>query len=105
MRKIIYAETEEEWKEVKRIADRFEEDISFLTETPSKDITIEASMAPPPLGMKVLVSGEAWRKIEGITCTRGKISNITNSGLFCTLSDGSDVFLPQFKLKVLGEED
>ena len=105
MRKIIYAETEEEWKEVKRIADRFEEDISFRTEILSKDITIQVSKAVPPLGVTVVVSGEAWRKIDGITCTRGKISNITNSGLFCTLSDGSDVFLPQFKLKVLGEED
>ena len=101
MKKLISAETEEEWKEVKRIADKFEEDISFQTEISSKDIIIEASMATPPLGMKVLVSGEIWRKIEGITCMRGKINAITNSGLFGVLSDGSDFFLPQFKLKVL----
>jgi len=102
MRKIIYAETEEEWKEVKKIADKFEEDISFRTEVPSKDITISVSVATPPLGVKVMVDGEVWRKIDGITCTRGKICNITNSGLFGVLSDGSDFFLPQFKLKVLG---
>ena len=101
MRKIIYAETEEEWKEGKRIADKFEEDFSFRTETPRKDITIQVSKAVPPLGVTVVVGGNTWREIDGITCTRGKISNITNTGLFGTLSDGSNFFLPQFKLKVL----
>ena len=101
MEKLISAETEEEWKELKRFADMFEEEVSFRTRVFSNDVSIKLSKALPPLGMKVIIEGEIWRNITGIICKKGKICDITDSGLFGVLSDDSDFFLPQFKLKVV----
>ena len=90
---------------MKEFADKFEEEVSFKSEL-CGDITLKLSKALPPLGVEVTIEGEAWRKIEGIVCMKGKIYNITDSGLFGVLSDGkSDFFLPQFKLKVVGGEE
>ena len=100
MRKVISAETEEEWKELKRVADMFEQEVILMTENHNKDITIELFKALDPLGVKIFVENVVM-KIDGITCKSGAtITDISNTGLFGVLSDGSAFFIPQFKLKV-----